>query len=149
MACAITLLMLFAFLIPGNAQTTSGTILGTITEQSGSVIPSTPVQLINTATSAVVQTSTNDAGFYQFVDVQPGTYRIVVQKQGFKQLSRGPIELQVASRIEVDLALEVGSSTETVEVTASTPLIEADTTSLGTVVDQRETNELPLNGRNP
>jgi Carboxypeptidase regulatory-like domain len=149
LAGAVALLMLFAFLISGNAQTTSGTILGTITEQSGSVIPSTPVQLINAATSAVVQTNTNDSGFYQFVDVPPGTYRIVVQKQGFKQLSRGPIELQVASRIEVDLSLEVGSSTETVEVTANTPLIEADTTSLGTVVDQRETNELPLNGRNP
>ena len=51
--------------------------------------------------------------------------------------------------LESTFALEVGSTTETVEVTASTPLIEADTTSLGTVVDQRETNELPLNGRNP
>jgi hypothetical protein len=145
---AIAVGMLFVPTI-SRAQTTSGTILGTVTEQTGAVVPNTPVQLINSGTSTQTQTKTNDSGFYQFVDVQPGIYRIVVQKQGFKQLSRGSIELQVDSKIQVDLSLEVGSSTETVEVSASTPLIEADTVSLGTVVDQRETNELPLNGRNP
>jgi len=135
--------------VSGNAQTTSGTILGTLTDATGAVVGNTTVQLINAGTGTKTTAKTNDSGYYQFVDVIPGTYKIVVAKEGFKQLSRPGIVLQTEARIQVDLALTVGASTETVEVTASTPLIEADNVSLGTVVDERETNELPLNGRNP
>ena len=134
--------------ITGNAQATSGTILGTVTDATGAVVSNTPVQLISAATGTKTTTLTNGSGYYQFVDVIPGTYKIVVQKEGFKQLSRAGIVLQTEARIEVDLQLTVGASTETVEVTASSPLIQADNVSLGTVVDERETNELPLNGRN-
>jgi hypothetical protein len=134
--------------IPGSSQSTSGTILGTLTDATGAVIGDTNIQLINLSTNAKTVAKTNDSGYYQFVDIVPGTYKIVVQKEGFKQLSRAGIVLQTEARIQVDLALTVGASTETVEVTASSPLIEADNVSLGTVVDQRETNELPLNGRN-
>jgi hypothetical protein len=134
--------------IPGSAQATSGTILGTLTDATGAVIGDTNIQLINLSTNGKTVAKTNDSGYYQFVDIVPGTYKIVVQKEGFKQLSRAGIVLQTEARIQVDLALTVGASTETVEVTASSPLIEADNVSLGTVVDQRETNELPLNGRN-
>jgi len=135
--------------IAGNAQSTSGTILGTVTDSTGAVVANTTVQLINSGTGTKTASLTNDSGYYQFVDVIPGTYKIVIQKEGFKQLSRAGIVLQTEARIQVDLQLTVGASTETVEVTASSPLIEADNVSLGTVVDERETNELPLNGRNP
>jgi len=134
--------------IAGNAQATSGTILGTVTDATGAVVSSTTVQLISAGTGTKLTAQTNGSGYYQFVDVIPGTYKIVVQKEGFKQLSRAGIVLQTEARIQVDLQLTVGASTETVEVTASTPLIEADNVALGTVVDERETNELPLNGRN-
>jgi hypothetical protein len=144
----IAAIVLFFASISGHAQTTSGTILGTVTDQSGAVLGDTTVQLINDDTNTKTTTKTNESGYYQFVDVIPGTYNIVVQKQGFKQLSRTGIVLQTEARILVDLSLPVGASTESVEVTASSPLIEADNVSLGTVVDQRETNELPLNGRN-
>jgi len=135
--------------ISGNAQATSGTILGTVTDATGAVVGNTTVQLISASTGTKTTAVTNGSGYYQFVDVIPGTYKIVIQKEGFKQLSRGGIVLQTQARIQVDLQLTVGASTETVEVTASSPLIEADNVSLGTVVDERETNELPLNGRNP
>jgi len=135
--------------IAGNAQATSGTILGTVTDATGAVIGNTSVQLISAGTGVKNVAQTNGSGYYQFVDVIPGTYKIVIQKEGFKQLSRAGIVLQTEARIQVDLQLTVGASTETVEVTASSPLIEADNVSLGTVVDERETNELPLNGRNP
>lgn len=134
--------------IRGSAQTTYGTILGTVTDQTGAVLPNTVVQLISQATGTKLQATSNASGYYTFVDVPSGTYKIVVQRQGFKTLSRPGIVLQTQAQIEVDLSLTVGASTETVEVTAASPLIEADTVSLGTVVDQRETNELPLNGRN-
>jgi hypothetical protein len=135
--------------ITGNAQATSGTILGTVTDATGAVVGNTTVQLISAGTGVKSTALTNGSGYYQFVDVIPGTYKIVIQKEGFKQLSRAGIVLQTEARIQVDLQLTVGASTETVEVTASSPLIEADNVSLGTVVDERETNELPLNGRNP
>jgi hypothetical protein len=141
--------MLGMAVIPGNAQTSSGTILGTLTDATGAVVGNTNVQLVNANTGTKIVAKTNDSGYYQFVDVPVGNYKIVVQKEGFKQLSRPGIVLQTDARIQVDLSLTVGASTETVEVTASSPLIEADTVSLGTVVDERETNELPLNGRNP
>jgi len=134
--------------ISGNAQSTHGTILGTITDQSGAVLPDTVVTLINQATGTKMEATSNGSGYYQFVDVAPSTYTINVTKQGFKALTRPGIVLPTQARIQVDLSLTVGASTETVEVTASTPLIQADNVSLGTVVDQRQTNELPLNGRN-
>ena len=145
----IVAVMLGMAAIPGNAQQSSGTILGTLTDATGAVVGNTNIQLINTNTNSKIVATTNDSGYYQFVSVAVGTYKIVVQKEGFKQLSHPGLVLQTDARIQVDLSLSVGASTETVEVTASSPLIEADTVSLGTVVDERETNELPLNGRNP
>jgi hypothetical protein len=134
---------------PGFAQTTSGSIVGTITDASGSVVPHTQVNLINVSTTVKVESVTDGSGFYQFFDVQPGNYKITVSKQGFKQATNGPFELQVEGSLRVNVVLEVGSESQTVTVTAASPLIQAETTSLGSVVDERETTELPLNGRNP
>jgi Carboxypeptidase regulatory-like domain len=146
LAVAVVFLLLVG--VHGRAQTTSGTILGNLTDQSGAVIPDTPVTLINTGNADTRQTTTNQAGFYQFVNIPPGTYRLTVTKEGFKTTTREPIDVQVEGSVQIDLALEVGSQTQNVNVSASTPLIQAETTTLGTVVDQRQTNEIPLNGRN-
>ena len=145
---SLLVVMLVITTSTGNAQSPSGTILGTVTDSTGAVLANTTVQLINSATGTKVTAVSNDSGYYQFADVSPGNYKIVVQKEGFKQLSRPDIVLETEARIQVDLALTVGSLTETVVVAASSPLIEADNVALGTVIDQRETNELPLNGRN-
>lgn len=132
-----------------HAQTTAGSIVGTLIDQMGAVLPDTQVTLINIKTDDTRLAKTNQIGFYRFVNVPPASYRISVQKQGFKQLVREPIELQVASTIQIDLRLQVGSANQNVVVTTATPLIQVETTSLGAVIDQRETNEIPLNGRNP
>ena len=145
-ALAVAIMLLVGF--HGHAQTTSGTILGAVTDQSGAVIPNTPVTLINTGSSDTRQTMTNQSGFYQFVNVPPGTYRITVRKEGFKTTTREPIDLQVEGSVQIDLTMEVGSQSQSVNVSAATPLIQAETTTLGTVIDQRQTNEIPLNGRN-
>jgi hypothetical protein len=94
-------------------------------------------------------TTTNASGFYQFSNLPPGQYRITAQKQGYEQLVRQPIALQVSSTLDIDLQLAVGRETQQVVVTGTTPLIQAESDSLGAVVNQRETNEIPLNGRNP
>ncbi|MDG7000374.1 MAG: TonB-dependent receptor, partial [Nitrososphaerota archaeon] len=133
----------------GHAQSTAGTILGTLKEQSGAVIINTQVTLTNIETAQVFQTKTNESGFYRFVNVPPGSYRLTATKDGFRPITREPINLQVEGSVEIDLTMAIGKQSQKVVVTGGTPLIQAETDSLGAVIDQRETNEIPLNGRNP
>jgi hypothetical protein len=85
---------------------------------------------------------------YGFVNLAPGNYRLDVDKSGFKHLRRDPIVVQVQQTAHIDVALQVGAQSQTVEVTAETPLLQPETSSLGQVIEERETNEIPLNGRN-
>lgn len=133
----------------GSAQSTSGTILGNLADQSGAVLAATQIKLTDIDKGDTRTTLTNASGHYSFVNIPPGSYRISVQKQGFKQLVREPIALQVASTIQIDLTMTLGDVSQEVVVTGSSPLIQAETTSLGGVIDERETVEMPLNGRNP
>ncbi|MHB2008747.1 MAG: carboxypeptidase-like regulatory domain-containing protein, partial [Acidobacteriaceae bacterium] len=146
-ASAVVVLLLAS--IYGRAQSTAGTILGNLTEQSGAVITNTQVTLTNIATNDTRLTTTNGSGFYQFVNVPPGSYRVTVTKQGFKTITREPVDLEVEGSVQINLEMEVGTESQKVTVTARTPMIQAGTVSLGAVVDQRETDEIPLNGRNP
>jgi hypothetical protein len=137
------------FSAAGYGQATNGIINGTVTDQSGGTVAGSKIVLVNTGTSDTRETTTNDSGFYQFNNLSPGEYRITAAKQGYEQLMRQPIALQVSSTVEIDLQLSVGRETQQVVVTGTTPLIQAESDSLGAVVDERETNEIPLNGRNP
>ncbi|WP_446742449.1 carboxypeptidase regulatory-like domain-containing protein [Silvibacterium acidisoli] len=143
--CALVL----AVAVPGYSQATNGTINGTLSDQSGAVVVDAKVTLTNIGTSDSRTSQTNSAGFYQFINLPPGNYKITAEKEGYKQLIRQPVVLQVASTLLVDLSLAVGSNTQQVVVTSGTPLIQAESATLGAVVDQRQTTEMPLNGRNP
>ena len=147
--CAAFAIAFLLGLQPGFAQSTAGSIVGTLTDQSGGAVPETKVVLTNVATATTNESITDSSGYYQFVNIPPGNYKITVQKEGFKALTEGPFELQVEGSLRIGLQLQVGSASQTVTVSASSPLIQAETTSLGAVIDTRETNELPLNGRNP
>jgi hypothetical protein len=146
--CTAIAIALFAVPVV-KAQTTSGTIVGTLTDPLGGVIPHAPVVLTNVETGMKFQAQTDDSGFFQFFNVPPARYNITVQKQGFLRLSQGPYKLEVEGSLRIDLQLHIGSETQTITVTAQSPLVQAETTSLGAVIDERETVELPLNGRNP
>ncbi len=132
-----------------HAQATNGTINGTVTDQTGGVVAGCDVTLSNTGTSETRTTTTNDSGFYQFQNLPPGRYSVTVQKQGYQKMIRQPLELQVEATLLIDMSLQVGRETQQVVVTGRTPLLQAESDTLGAVVDQRETNEIPLNGRNP
>ena len=147
--CAAFAVIMLLISLPGSAQTTSGTIVGTLTDSSGGVIPHTTVVLINVATATRMQTESDDSGYYQFFNVPPAVYKVTVTKQGFRQLSEGPFKLEVEGSLRVNLMLQVGAENETVTVTAESPLLRAENTTLGSVIDERQTVELPLNGRNP
>lgn len=145
----VLLLPLAIMVASSHAQATSGTINGTITDQSGGVLVGCDVTLTNVGTSDQRTTVTNTSGFYQFTNLPPGHYSITVKKQGYQQFVRQSIELQVESTLLINMTLAVGRETQQVVVTGRTPLIQAESDTLGAVVDQRETNEIPLNGRNP
>jgi hypothetical protein len=145
---AASLIVLCLATAHGHSQATNGAINGTLSDPNGDVIGGAQVTLVNIGTADTRAATTNDSGFYQYNNLPPGQYRITVQQPGFKQLTREPIELQVDSTLQINLSLTLGTATEVVTVISSTPLIQAETASLGTVIDQRETNEIPLNGRN-
>jgi hypothetical protein len=112
-------------------------------------VASTDVTLTNLGTNEKRTSTTNSDGLYQFVNVTPGQYSVSVEKTGFKRIVRSPVRVETESTAKIDLSLQVGELTQTVEVTAQTPLLQPESSSLGQVVDTRKTDELPLNGRNP
>ncbi len=131
------------------SQTTFGSIVGTVSDPSGAAIGATEVDLTNLGTNEKRTQSTNADGFYQFVNLPPGQYSVEIQKTGFNGVKRSPVTVQTETTTTINIALQVGNVTQTVEVTAQTPLLQTETSSLGQVIDQRKTNEIPLNGRNP
>jgi hypothetical protein len=130
------------------AQTFYGSIVGAVTDASGAPIPAAPVILINTGTSERRARDTDSGGNYQFVNLVPGHYRLDIEKQGFKHLTRDEIVVEVQAAVRIDVSMQVGDMTQTIEVQAQTPLLQTETTSLGAVVESRKVQEMPLNGRN-
>jgi hypothetical protein len=133
---------------PIAAQSTYGSIAGVVTDSSGAAIVEAQVTLTNLGTAEKRTQPTGSDGLYSFVNLFPGRYTIDVEKTGFKRFTRPEVVVEVNQSPRIDVTLQVGEVTQTVEVTGETPLLQSDTSSLGQVVEQRKTNELPLNGRN-
>ncbi len=126
------------------AQVDRGTITGIVTDQSGAVIPGVTITVTNVATGVTNPVVSNAAGVYSVQQLQAGLYRLVAEKDGFKKFSQTNIAVQVGGTIPLDVALTVGSKTETVTVTAEAPLLERDTSDTGASVTTREVEDLPL-----
>src|SRR5580704_12229494 len=134
---------------PGAAaQTTFGNIIGTVSDTSGGALEGAQVTLTNHETDAKLTQTTGSDGLYQFSNLLPGRYRIDVGKPGFKHTTQPDIVVQVQQTSSINLTMQVGDVSQTVEVTSETPLLQPDSSSLGQVIDERKTNEIPLNGRN-
>lgn len=146
---ALGIIVLSGLTTSVKAQTTFGSIAGTVTDTSGAVIPQAKVTLTNLGTTEQRTQTTGSQGFYRFVNLLPGQYEVSVDKQGFKHFDRKGVGLEVGQTVTIDATMEVGAVTQTVEVTAATPLLQSQTSSLGQVIGGRLTTELPLNGRNP
>ena len=131
------------------AQETRSTIVGRVTDASGAVVAGAAVNARNTATGVNAAAKTNESGNFTLPYLLPGPYRIQAELQGFKKFSRDGIELRVNESVEVNISLEIGATTETVEVKADTPLLQTVDASLGQVVDQRRIQELPSFGSSP
>jgi hypothetical protein len=130
------------------AQSTYGSVAGSVADSSGAAITDAAVTLTNLGTAEKRTQPSGADGLFTFVNLFPGQYRLDVEKQGFKHFVRTPVTVQVQQDTHIDAKLQVGEVSQIVEVTAETPLLQAETSSLGQVVDQRKADELPLNGRN-
>jgi hypothetical protein len=133
----------------GWSQNVYGTIAGTVTDSSGAAVANATVTLTNMDNAEKHKIETDSSGNYTFVNILPGRYKLEGEKTGFKKFVREPIVVQIESGLRVDISLQVGAQTETVEVTSDVPFLQPETSSLGQVVEQRTITELPLNGRNP
>src|SRR6185437_4130466 len=143
------ILALFGLASILGAQTATATLTGFITDPSGSVVPGAKVTLTNTATSVSVNTQTNERGFYNFPYVVPGTYSIGVEASGFQSQVHPDITVNVGLTVRTDFSLQVGQTQQSVTVTSGAQMIQTENPTIGTVISQRQVNDLPLNGRNP
>ena len=132
-----------------QAQEFRATISGTVTDPSGAVVPGAQVTVRETSTGAVARATSDGAGQYVVPFLLPGDYTITVKAAGFKTLVRAGIRLQAQEHPEINLKLTVGQATQTVTVTAATPLLDQENGSIGTDISTSSVADLPLNGRAP
>src|SRR5579864_4200759 len=142
---ALGLLLLAA---TGFAQNIRGTILGTVRDPSSGVIRGAKVTVWHVATGLVREETTNDSGDYRFDQLPLGQYDLSVEQAGFKKVERQGILLQVDQQPRIDVDMAVGAVTESVVVETAAPIIQTDSATVGSVINNREVTELPLNGRN-
>src|SRR5688572_19486858 len=144
----VLVLVLLAF--PGfvAAQSGLGEISGAVSDPSGSVVPGVTITLTNRATNAVRTALTNDVGLYSLPALPPGTYDLKAEIPGFRMIERRDIQVQVGVSSRIDLTLQIGEVANVLEVSGGAPVLQTETTSVGTVIENRRIVELPLNGRN-
>jgi outer membrane receptor protein involved in Fe transport len=124
-------------------------MLGNVNDTQGAPIPGVTVIATETRTNVSRSAVTNQSGYYVFANMQDGTYRVETELSGFKKFSRDGIEVRVNSTMRVDVILEVGAMTETVEVVQETPLLQTDRADTGRNIEGRLVQEMPLGqGRN-
>jgi hypothetical protein len=130
------------------AQQITGSIRGTVTDSSGAIVEGATVSAKQSETSLTRATITDRAGAYVLLDLPVGHYQLQIERSGFQTYLQQGITLNVNEAAAISVSLKVGTATDKVEVNADADLIDATTTSLGTVVTERELLDLPLNGRN-
>jgi hypothetical protein len=145
MVLVLVLLALPAFVA---AQSGFGDISGAVSDPSGSVVPGVTITLTNRATNAVRTALTNDVGLYSLPALPPGIYDLKAELPGFRMIERKDIQVQVGVSSRIDLILQIGEVTNVLEVSGGAPVLQTETTSVGTVIENRRIVELPLNGRN-
>ncbi len=147
-AAAPVLLCFSASLSPLHGQTQFASVRGVVEDSSGARVPNAALTLTNVDQNRPWVTRTNESGAYNLPQIPPGNYRLRAEAQGFKQFAREGLILQVAQIAELNVVMEVGAVTETVQVSSESPLLETASSTLGEVVNSLTSENLPLNGRN-
>jgi hypothetical protein len=145
---AVLVVSLVVFLPFSFAQKTTGDIDGTVTDQSGAVLPGCAVTLTDQATGAVRKTTSNAQGNFSFLQLPVGNYTVSATKGGFKTLSQKDVEVHVATVTRTVLGLEIGAATDMVTVEATAVNLNTENGEVGNVMLSEQVSQLPLNGRN-
>lgn len=132
----------------GQAQTTNASIVGTITDPSGSALPNVTVNITNTETNALRAVTTDGEGNYNVTNLPIGSYKVTAELAGFKRAALSAVQLVVNQTARLDVKLEVGDISEQINVEAETPLIESERSEVAQVIENKTIVQLPLNGRN-
>ncbi len=130
--------------MPVGAQESRGVVSGVIKDASGAILPGVTVTVTNTGTNVSSEATTNADGLYQVRYLNPGTYTVTAKLDGFKTAVRSGLDVRVGENLRVDIALEIGGVSETVEVKGTAPLLNTTTGITGQVVDTKQIQELPL-----
>src|SRR5688572_31040196 len=141
MACVVLVAPLYA-------QVERASIVGTVTDTSGAVMPGVQVEVIHEATNTTARLVTDSAGSYSAVNLIPGSYTVNASLQGFQPKGFRNYVLQVSQRARLDITLAVGGLEQAIEVTAATPMLQTENATIGQVISSEAVNALPLNGRN-
>lgn len=131
-----------------RAQVNTGDIVGTVTDAGGAVLPQATVTVTNVATGITTKAQTDDAGNYTLTLLQVGGYKVDIEVAGFKHFASKGLVIAAGDRARVDAHLEIGDTTQTVTVEASTPALQSDSSTVGTLLTTQAVEDLPLNGRN-
>ena len=140
-ACVFSLFTGHAF-----AQRDLGTITGTVTDASGAAIPNAKVTIVEVSTGLSYNTITGDSGSYTRPALKPGTYTVSVDASGFQKTEQKDVIVNPGEPTAVNLAVQIGNASQTVEVTASAPLLQTESPVIGANLNSAQVAELPLGG---
>jgi hypothetical protein len=135
-------------LAPSLHAQSFGSVVGDVRDSSGAIIPGAKVTLVNTATSEQRVAASNDAGQYNFVNLNPGSYKVTFEKSGFEVLVHDAVTVETGAATRIDGALTVGAVSETVQVSSSALQIQTEDASISQLVAQKTIQDISLNGRN-
>src|SRR5215510_6282895 len=130
--------LLLGICVSAGAQETRASLSGIASDSSGAVVPGVTLQLTNTETGVVLSTTSNEAGLYRFLFLNPGQYKLVATAAGFKTFERDRIQLNVSEAGTLPVVLEVGTQSERITVSAEAPLIDAEKADHGMVIDNKK-----------
>jgi hypothetical protein len=134
--------------LAASAQGFYGSIVGRVSDKTGAVVKGASVTVISLGTAEKRTTATDADGNYRFVDLVPGRYQLQVENAGFKRFIRESADVKVDGVLRTDAILVVGDVRETIQVQEQTPLLETQGSSVGQVIEGRQVQDTPLNGRN-
>src|SRR5438552_5116283 len=130
------------------AQAVTGTILGTVTDSTGALIPGATITLTHAGTGLTRTVVSDAAGEYTAPSLPTGKYAVTAELSGFKTVTQPDVDLGVDQRVRINVRLEIGTVSETITITGQSPLVQIASSELGTTVSEEQIKTLPLNGRN-
>ncbi len=136
------------WLTPACLGQSTGSLTGTVTDSSGAVVAGARILCVNTETGQQTAVSTTSSGLFEVPDLSVGTYDVTVTHAGFQTLVTRSVEMLTGLTVDLPAVMRVGSTTDSVTITAAAPLVQTTTSELQTTVDSRQMADLPLNGRN-